>query len=427
MHLIAAADLSRRRRGPFLAPTEILVLAAMVGALLFLLFPGRDFETAPRWAARPDPLSVAYHRAVVRAYPDFANERLRLAHELTVVGQLDEAHDTLGPLLGRSDGLGHRARLLALQIDRVRLYAIPQNDPRYPAKQQQVRLAATNLIPATTRLDDLAELADFVLELGDPGEAAHAYQRLSVLDEAHAVGWLEKAGRWSFAAGDPALAAKFFGEASLRASDAGQGVRLAREALSKLLAADQGKAGLVITRLLVERYPRDLGLLEQAVAMARAAGDLGSARRWTEQLVVTAGSSDAALRQQIAILSEGGDPAGAVKVARVLLQRTPNDPALHRQVAQLARWSAQPELAMTHWKWLARTGSEEGRKNAYELAQALNDGDLQLEMLEMLARKAHPKAAPSLPELDAPAAASPDRAPRVTPPRAWPERRRPQV
>ena len=71
MQMIAGTDFSRRRRGPFLAPVEIIVLAAMVGALLFLLFPGRDFEN-PTFLARPDELSMAYLRMLLRAHPDQA-------------------------------------------------------------------------------------------------------------------------------------------------------------------------------------------------------------------------------------------------------------------------------------------------------------------------------------------------------------------
>jgi tetratricopeptide (TPR) repeat protein len=418
MQMIAGTDFTRRRRGPFLAPVEIIVLAAMVGALLFLLFPGRDFEN-PTFLARPDELSMAYLRMLLRAHPDQAEARILLVQEQMALGKLEEAHETLKPLRGRKDALGQRAEVLALKLDRTRLYAIPPEDPLRRSMQEEVRLAARNLIPRTTRPDDLADLADFVLSLGDPGEAALAYQHLAVLDKANAIGWLEKAGRWSYAAGDPAMAARCYSEAALGTSDARQGVRLAKDALIALLAANQGKSGVAVARPLIEKYPKDLDLLEQGIRMAVASGDMNTARRWGEQRIIAAGSSEKALREQMDILMKAGDPEGALKMARTLLQRNPGDAALHKQAAQLARWSSQPEESMGYWTWLARRGNEEGRKNALDLAQALADVQTEVEMLELRMKQARRMSAPRVPELDQ------LRKPRVAPPGTWSARRRP--
>jgi tetratricopeptide (TPR) repeat protein len=417
MQMIAGTDYTRRRRGPFLAPVEIVVLATMVGALLFLLFPGRDFEN-PQFLARPDELSMAYLRMLLRAHPDQAEARLLLVQEQMALGKLEEAHATLKPLIGRKDALGMRAEVVALKLDRVRLYAIPPEDPQRKIMQEDVRTAARALMPRTNRVDDLADLADFVLSLGDPGEAALAYQRLAVLDKANAIGWLEKAGRWSYAAGDPAMAARCYSEAALGASDQRQGQRLARDALTALLAANQGKSGIGVARPLVEKYPRDLDILELGIRMAVASGDMGTARRWGEQRVIAAGSSEKALREQMDILTKAGDPEGALKVARTLLQRNGSDMNLHKQTAQLARWSSQPEESMANWTYMARRGSEEGRKNALELAQALGDVAIEVEMLELRMKQARRMSAPKV-DLDQP------RKPRVVPFGTWSSRRRP--
>ncbi len=423
MQMIAGTDFSRRRRGPFLAPIEIVVLATMVGALLFLLFPGRDFENQTL-LSRPDDVSMAYLRMLLRAHPNDADARLLLAQQQMTLGYLEDAHETLLPLLSRKDTIGQRAEVVALKLNRTRLYAIPPDDPNRAAMQKDVHAAARSLIPRTTRVDDLAELADFVLSMGDPAEAARAYHRLSTLDLPNAAGWLEKAGRWGFAAGDPGWAAKIYSEAALGTQDARQGARLARLTLQALLAANQGRAGLAVARPLVERYPKDLELLEQAVRMAVAAGDLSTARRWGEQRVIAAGSSDKALREQIDILTKAGDPEGAHRMAKTLLARNPGDTALRRQMAQLARWSGQAEEALTQWAWLARRGNEDARQKALELAQALADVDMEVEMLELRMRQARRAAAPKVPELEQLRRQRPQRAPRV-PPFDWTRRRRP--
>ncbi|HEY0710103.1 MAG TPA: tetratricopeptide repeat protein, partial [Polyangia bacterium] len=433
MQMIAGTDFSRRRRGPFLSPIEIVVLATMVGALLLLLFPGRDFEN-PKHLVRADDLSMAYLRMLLRAHPEDQDARLLLVQQQMALGRFEEARETLGPLRGRNDALGAKAEVVALKLDRARLYALPIDDPNRAGLQTQVKVAAERLLPRTQRPEDIADLADFLLSLGQPATAADAYKRLASLDRPNRIGWLEKSARWRFAAGDPASAAEMYSEGALGATDVAQGSRLGRLAMTAMLAANQGRAALGVVRPIVERYPRDLGILELAVRMAVASGDLSTARRWGEQRVLAAGSSDKALREQIDILTKAGDPEGALRVARTLLARNgAGDSSLRRQMAQLARWSGQPEESLTHWVWLARRGSEEARQNALNLAQALADVQVEVEMLELRMRQAKRMSAPRVRELEMLRKQKPTRSPRVVPlaaswgrrrPLAWPPARR---
>jgi Tfp pilus assembly protein PilF len=418
MPLIPDSGPPRRRRGPFLTPLEIAVLAGMVAALLFLLFPGRDFDN-PSFLARPDQLSVAYLEMSLRGHPEQDDARLLLAQQQMALGRLDDARQTLARLRGRGDAMGQRAELLALNIDRARLNGLPAGDGQRQALQQELHRAAVALIPRAARIDDLADLGEFVLALGDPGQAARAYARLAQLDQAHAVGWLEKVGRWSYAAELPGQAARAYADAASLAGDPGEKTRLAREALTALLAANEGRAGLTVARPLVDAHAKDLGVLGLGVRLALAGGDVDCARRWGEQRIVVAGGSDGAVRDQIGILMQARDALGALKLARRLLQHTPNDHDLRRQAALLARWSAQPEEALKNWAWLALHGSEEARLNALELAQGLNDHDIESQMLQLRADQAVRKLAPVTPHEE------PPRAPRIFPARDWPERRRP--
>jgi tetratricopeptide (TPR) repeat protein len=423
MQLIASSDLSRRRRGPFLAPLEIATLAVMVAALLFLLFPGRDFEN-PRFLARPDQLSVAVLRGWLRAHPDQDDVRVLLARQLLALGRLDEARDTLALLPGRADARGGGARLLALAIDRARLNALAPGDPARRKLQDDLGRVAVGLIPSVDRIDDLADLADLVLGLGDPAAAVQAYQRLANLDQAHAVGWLEKAGRWSYAADRPADAARAYTAAAVAAIDAADGARLSREALRALLAANQGKAAMTVAQGLVDHHPADEGVLAPAIRLALAVGDLDSARRWGGQRVAATAHAEPALRDQIAILVQSKDPAGALKLARELALRHPQDRPLRRQVALLAGWSSRPEESMRTWAALAREGDREGREQALRLARALNDLEIETEMLLRWSAQTPRMSAPTL---QAPPPAPVERAPRALPLQAWPDRRRPRA
>ena len=94
MQVIAGADFSRRRRGPFLSSVEILVLAGMVAVLLWFLFPGRNYDN-PYLLARPDHLSIAYLNMLLRAHPEDAQARLLLAQQQMALGELEEARRSL--------------------------------------------------------------------------------------------------------------------------------------------------------------------------------------------------------------------------------------------------------------------------------------------------------------------------------------------
>jgi tetratricopeptide (TPR) repeat protein len=425
MQVIAGADFSRRRRGPFLSPIELVVLATMVAGLLLLLFPGRNYED-PKHLDHPDHLAIAYLNMLLRAHPEDGQARLLLSQQQMAIGQLEEAKESLQPLLGRPDDIGAKAEVINLKLDRARFVALAEDDPARPALQAAVRRVALKLIPRTSRPDDLADLADFVLAQNEPGQAAAAYRRLAEIDRPQRISWLEKAARWTEAAGQPGPAARLYSQAATEAvqgtrevkADPGRGAQLARQSLRALRAANEGRAGLAIARPLVELFPRDLPLLEEAVRMAVGAGDLGTARRWGEQRVAAAGGSDQALREQIDILTKAGDPEGALRVAKQLHARNPGNAALRRQMAQLARWSGRAEESLDHWAWLANRGSEEARLTALELARALSDADREVEMLELRMKRARRMAAPSAPDFEALRRRlnAPARAPRVIPP-----------
>ncbi len=483
MPLIAGVDLGRRR-GPFLSWPELLVLTSIVSALLVLLFPGSDFEN-PVHLARPDELSMAYLRMLLRAHPEDAEARLLLVQQQKALGRLEEAHETLALLRPGNEEMASRAEVVALSLDRARLAAMQEDEPERAGLMRETQAAARRLIPRTRKPAELAELADFVLSIGDPAEAAQAYRRLATLEPARRLFWLEKAARWSEAAGKPGTAARIYAEAATLAADKGQGKgkeagppakdpgsdpgkdpgkgvtnlqagaaagaatgkepskdpkeadlpdgpRLARLAIRALNAANEGKSGLAVARPLIERFPDDVELLGLAIRMAVAGGDLGSARRWGEQRVVAAGSSDEALRQQSDILLKAGDPEGALRMAKLLLERYPDDSALRRQTAQLARWSGEPEESLKHWSWLAQRGAEDARLKALELSRALSDSNREIEMLELSLRRVRRMSAPAMnaPSLDGVPPprrieSAPPLRPRALPGGGVPSRRRP--
>ena len=401
MQVIAGADFSRRRRGPFLSSVEILVLGGMVAVLLWFLFPGRNYDN-PYLLARPDHLSIAYLNMLLRAHPEDAQARLLLAQQQMSLGELEEARRSLDLVLasGKPEFIS-KAEVLALKLDRTRLVAMVAGEPGRDELAAEVRKATYKMIPRTDRPQDLAELADYILSEGDPAEAAKVYLRLSDMDRKNHLGWLEKAARWTEASGNPGAAARLYAQAALSTSDNGQGGRLGREALRALRAANEGKPAMALVKPIVDRFPNDMGLLEQAIHMAVASQDLSSARRWAERRVQLAGGSEQALREQMDILTKAGDPEGALRVAKQLLAKNPGNSQLRRQCAQLARWSGRADESLEHWAWLAKRGSEEAREKALELARALGDNNVEVDMLMIRVNQARRMAAPTVPEFEA--------------------------
>ena len=375
MQVIAGADISRRRRGPFLSSVEILVLAGMVAVLLWFLFPGRNYDN-PYLLARPDHLSIAYLNMLLRAHPEDAQARLLLAQQQMALGELEEARLSLDLVeaSGKPEFIS-KAEVVGLKLDRTRLVAMVAGEPGREQLAADVKKATYKMIPRTQRPEDLGELADWVLAEGDPATAAKVYLRLSELDRKNHIPWLQKAARWTEASGSPGAAARLYAQAALATNDNAVGLPLGREALRALRAANEGKPAMALVKTILDRFPDDMALLEQAIHMAVASQDLSSARRWAERRVQLAGGSEQALRDQMDILTKAGDPEGALRVAKQLLAKNPGNSQLRRQCAQLARWSGRAEESLEHWAWLAKRGSEEGRLKALELARALGDND----------------------------------------------------
>ena len=374
-----------QRRRPFLRPLELGGLAALVAGLLFWLFPGADFES-PRHLARPDDLSIAYLRMLLRARPDDAMARLLLAQEQLALGRSDEARVSLAPLMARPDDAGTRARIVAVKIDRAQLAALPASDPQRPAIARRVREVAHRLVAVVRGPEDLRELAAIALAFEAPADAAIAYQRLAAADGARGTDWLEQAARAYQAAGQPGVAGRVYAEAALAAP--ADGARLAVAALGALEAANEGRGALAAVTPLVERFAGDPGVLARAVHVALAAGDLEAARRWGGWRMARDPRSDEALADQVDVLVMAGDPEAAFSLARELVTRDPGNAAWRRKLARIATWSNHPADALQAQAWLARHGSEEARRSALTLARGLHDTDREIEMLELKVARA---------------------------------------
>ena len=186
----------------------------------------------------------------------------------------------------------------------------------------QVRQAAYKLIPRTDRPEDLADLADFVLAQGDPAMAAKAYLRLANLDrkQQHRLAG-EGAPAGPRPRASPGAAARLYAQArACPAATTAVGLRLARQALRALRAANEGQAGHGAGQAARRAVPRTIWTCwsrpstwrwRPAICSRPGAGPSSGCQ--------LAGGSEQALREQMDILTKAGDPEGALRVAKQLL------------------------------------------------------------------------------------------------------------
>ncbi|HLL52455.1 MAG TPA: hypothetical protein VK447_02855, partial [Myxococcaceae bacterium] len=268
---------SVRSQGPLAGPALLGGLVAVVGAALFVLFPGRaGIQRQVTDVRRPDPVSLAYLRALSAERPDDAQARLRLSGEYLRLGRLDEARGTVAPLLAAPEAAGRSARLLALRIEAARWRGLPEGE-RGPSRAAVERALAERLGDVVG--DEARELEALALELGRMDLAAELALREAERAPKERVPWLVRAGEHHLAQGQPALAAADFVHAAEAARGA-EGHGLAARALDTLRGVPDPERVLSLTSRLLARYPGRAELLDRAVGLARAHGRGADARGW---------------------------------------------------------------------------------------------------------------------------------------------------
>ena len=107
---------ARPAERPFLAPIWLIaLLAAIIGVVLFLIYPRQDLER--RIASAPDSaISTAYLDNLLRSDPDNPHLRLLLARRQLQTGDTKKARETLQPALDSNNPELHREALWVLWL-----------------------------------------------------------------------------------------------------------------------------------------------------------------------------------------------------------------------------------------------------------------------------------------------------------------------
>lgn len=88
-----------QRREAFFSLPALLLMAALMGAALYLLFPRQAIFEDINYLSNPDGLSIAYLEVLLRSDQDNLSLRINLGTMLARSGQPRKAQQTLAPLM----------------------------------------------------------------------------------------------------------------------------------------------------------------------------------------------------------------------------------------------------------------------------------------------------------------------------------------
>ena len=375
-----------QRRVAFFSLPALLVIGALVGGALYLLFPRQAVFEDVNYLENPDGLSIAYLEVLLRSDQDNTSLRINLGTMLSRSGQLDKAERTLAPLM-QQDSIPSLAfetytRLLASQMfaetgeaareeRREKLFGVYQ---QLPDQNYDIDRRLALLKPAEAWLNEEQYLAILTSLQASPGADS---RRLAIATEV---------ARRQEAAGNVTGAAN-----TLRQVAQDVPAREREPILDNLirleLAAGNPKAALSLFEQEYTDPPMDSGSLQRGMDLAQLAGDQQQYRRWLLQRARLEPRDVATQRKLLRLqLGEGNVEAALVTVRRMQAVEGQLTRADREQIARVLEWNNRPEEAMTAWLALYQQhGSEESLQRSRALARSLFRWDVLTQVLDRAA------------------------------------------
>lgn len=381
------ARLRATRQEHLVGLPALLLMLLVILAVFYFLFPRRPVYELPQYAEKPDALSIAYLRAVLRGKPGDHYLRLLLARQLLDLGQYEEAARVLAPIPDDDPALSPRKALMMAEVRLLRAQADQDRAARQRARaallQGLLRLSTEELKQA-----DLKHLISLALQLGDPALAARICRRLAREDPAQAAYWWAEAGRWSLAAGEPGAASRDYFRAAEATADDTAARTLAMKAIDAALAADRPGEAHSLARYFLHRWPDDDALLRKGVGTALATGHPRDARRWNDRYLARHSDELDALRRGRAIALALGDLDAARRLAKRIVRLPGHRPKDREQLARILEWRGDALEALAQWKRLARQRPlARYQREVLRLSRMLMDLPTERAVLQDLARR----------------------------------------
>jgi hypothetical protein len=385
--MISKAAVKKQTR---LAGTKIIFLFGAALIIVFALLFHKEDRLKTMFNRMPtDRISVQYLQLLVNDAPDDAALRLALARQYIQIGNVNEARVVLEPLLHQQGREAIEARLLSLELD-IKAYdgkatkdASKEND--LAVLRKKIAVIADELVP----VDLFPTVIQRSLELGRPDLAAKLYEYWANINNEYHFERLKEAGRWYVAAGTPLQAAQIYHKAYTETNDPELAKQFALLAINALRAADKGSLALTSMKEYLQKFPKDKGLLDEAIVLALATNDPKQALTWGSARLALDPNNPEQISKQVDLALAAGNLEVAWSLCEHLLLLKPKDIHIHERAAQIAEWAGKPELALTQWVWLVRQNNtnDAAINNALRLANGLYAGDTTIEMFTVISKK----------------------------------------
>ncbi|MGP1684560.1 MAG: tetratricopeptide repeat protein, partial [Giesbergeria sp.] len=282
---------------PVLAPGWLIALmAAMVCAALWLLYPRQDLERRLSDTA-DSALSLNYLNNLLRSDPNNPRLRLLLAQRQMAHGDAVGARATLQPALDSSHPDIHRDALWVLwELTYGEFQRTPEkNSTRRDTLRQALREQLRILARETLSIEQQRRLAALAAQFNEPslGIALNSTLAAEQTTPHEAAQFYERAAREALAASDYTSCAELYLMARKATVEPQQAKRFYLAAVRALQSGNQPLAALELAEREVGALADDPEILLFLTELARAAGKPDAADRYVRRLFL---ASDA--RQQ---------------------------------------------------------------------------------------------------------------------------------
>jgi len=342
-----------------LAGTPGLIgFAAVLTAMLALVFPtGKEYADLTS-VTRPDRYSIAYLDVLTRANPEEIELRLVYVKQLGMLGRFSKAIALLEPVLAdpRYEAMAKEMRF-DLRLAQAR--SIPEEDVM---RKETFAIVEGDLEALLRFPHDSPRMREFVkvaLELERPRLASEFLLRLAAqTEESGRPAILAEAARWQRASGDGRQASESYDRAAALATDPMVGRAYALASVTALEAENAVPEAADRAAAYAAKYPNDAELLMRATTLATACSRPAAVELGRRVLSLTPEDqvSDAFLRQQAKRELGDSDPRAALKLVKRLVARHPNDIDLRETEAYVAEWAGELRLALLDWLFVMKHG-----------------------------------------------------------------------
>ncbi|MDV3504305.1 tetratricopeptide repeat protein [Marinobacter sp. M-5] len=361
-----------QRREAFFSLPALLLMAALMGAALYLLFPRQAIFEDINYLSNPDGLSIAYLEVLLRSDQDNLSLRINLGTMLARSGQPRKAQQTLAPLMERESipslAFETYTGLIAQQV-----FAEPPGPEREAVRQRLFetyqKLSLQNY--DIERMLNLLRPANDWLT-GDQYLAILSSLRDVADTKTSRIAIAREVARRQEATGDPALAVITLREVLPEVSEPLR-APIVSELIRLELAAGNATGALDLFRQAFASPPMTSGELARGMELARLAGDDRQYRRWLLQRARQEPTDIETQRSLLQLQLGEGELVAALGTVRRLqaidgqLSRTDRE-----QMARVLEWNNRPAEALSAWQSIYnRYGSAEAFRRIRALASSL--------------------------------------------------------